>query len=378
MHFSQDPHHNLENLISRYKTKSFSIYIVVVLAVVGFLVLLPIIQVDVSNQSRGILRSSVDNVPITAVVSGKITYINLKNNQTVHQGDTLLKITTEPLDKQQQLQDTLAVSANALLQDINQVLTGRQNAIQTATIREAYYKETTQRRELQSKVQLARQVFNRYDILFKKSVIAKAEHEKYAYDLRFAQEALASFNKNQTANWQSQKHELEEKIKNLKGTQEKLTADTKNYVIIAPTTGTIEAFNGLQANSFINASQPIAMLSPIDNLVVECAVQPSDIGLIRKNQKVKFQFDAFNYNQWGFLEGKVLDIDKNITVQENNTFFKVRCSLNSKVLQLKSGYKANVSKGMTLTTRYIIARRSLYDLLFDKVDDWLNPKNNKT
>jgi hypothetical protein len=29
---------------------------------------------------------------------------------------------------------------------------------------------------------------------------------------------------------------------------------------------------------------------------------------------------------------------------------------------------------MTLTTRYIITRRSLFDLLFDKIDDWLNPK----
>lgn len=43
-------------------------------------------------------------------------------------------------------------------------------------------------------------------------------------------------------------------------------------------------------------------------------------------------------------------------------------------MQLKSGYKTKVSKGMTLTARYIITRRSLFELLFDKVDDWLNPK----
>jgi membrane fusion protein, peptide pheromone/bacteriocin exporter len=74
------------------------------------------------------------------------------------------------------------------------------------------------------------------------------------------------------------------------------------------------------------------------------------------------------------LDGKVIDIDKNVTIQENQAFFKVRCSLNSKIMKLKSGYKTQVSKGMTLTTRYIITRRSLFDLLFDKVDDWLNPK----
>mgnify|MGYP000104851944 CR=1 FL=1 len=99
-----------------------------------------------------------------------------------------------------------------------------------------------------------------------------------------------------------------------------------------------------------------------------------EIGLIRKNQVVKFQIDAFNYNQWGLLEGKVIEIDRNITINEQQSFFKVKCKLNSKTLTLKSGYKTQVTKGMTLTTRYIITRRSLFDLLFDKVDDWLNPK----
>jgi HlyD family secretion protein len=89
---------------------------------------------------------------------------------------------------------------------------------------------------------------------------------------------------------------------------------------------------------------------------------------------VKFQIDAFNYNQWGLLEGKVIDIDHNITIQREQAFFKVRSVLNKTELQLKSGYKTNVSKGMTLTTRYILTRRSLFDLLFDKMDDWLNPK----
>ena len=112
----------------------------------------------------------------------------------------------------------------------------------------------------------------------------------------------------------------------------------------------------------------------MDQLIVESTVSPNDIGLIRKNQKVKFQLDAFNYNQWGLLEGKVIDIDRNITIQGEQAFFKVRSIMNTSEMRLKSGYKTTVSKGMTLTTRYTIARRSLYDLLFDKVDDWLNPK----
>ena len=92
-------------------------------------------------------------------------------------------------------------------------------------------------------------------------------------------------------------------------------------MITAPISGTIENFSGIQVGSFLNASQPIATISATDKLIVESSVSPSDIGLIHKNQKVKFQIDAFNYNQWGLLEGKVIDIDHNITIQGEQAFF---------------------------------------------------------
>ena len=376
MNLSSDPIHTLENLIAKNKTKSVSIYLVVVLAIAVFIALLPVIKVDISSQSRGIIRSKTDNVPVTSAVSGKITAIKLKNNLLVQKGDTLLTISKENLETEKQLNDTIYTTNATILQDLEMVLKGKSN-LQTALIREEYYKYTTQKAELQSKVAQTQINYNRYKTLFDKGVVAKAEFEKYHFELQFAKQALNSFAKQQMANWQNKKNELTLQLKNIAGNNNKLKIEAKNYVLIAPATGTIENFNGVQVGSVLNAPQPIAQISPVDNLVVESTVLPNDIGLIKPNQKVKFQLDAFNYNQWGLLTGKVIDIDKNITLQENQAFFKVRCALDSKELKLKSGYKTQVSKGMTLTTRYIITRRSLFDLLFDKVDDWLNPKQIK-
>ena len=75
MNFSSDPINTLENLIAKNKTKSTAIYVAVVLAVFLFLVLLPVIKIDISSQSRGIIRSTTDNVPVTSVVSGKIIFV---------------------------------------------------------------------------------------------------------------------------------------------------------------------------------------------------------------------------------------------------------------------------------------------------------------
>ena len=335
---------------------------------------MPIVKIDISSQSRGIIKSYKDNVPLTTIVSGKIVWQNLKNNQLVIKGDTLIKISKETLETDKFIQDTLSNTTRSVLNDITNVLKGNYSVLRTANIREDYNKYASKRVEFQSKISQATINYKRNKTLFDKDVIARMEYEKFVFELQFAKQALSSFDKAQKSTWENQRKELTDRIKTINGSIKKIAADSRNYFVLAPTSGTIENFAGMQAGSFINASQAVATISPNDNLIIESNVSPNDIGLIRKNQTVKFQIDAFNYNQWGLLEGKVIEIDRNITINEQQSFFKVKCKLNSKTLTLKSGYKTQVTKGMTLTTRYIITKRSLFDLLFDKVDDWLNPK----
>ena len=374
MNFSSDPINTLENLIYKNKTKSISIYLVLVLALILFLFLLPVIKIVISSQSRSIIRSKTDNVPVTAIVSGRISCLAIKNNAVVNKGDTLIKIAKESLLTEKQTQNTLSGDTQMLLKDMVNLLANRVSYLKTAIAKEESYQYQARKNELQSKIAQTQINFNRSKILFDKGIIASAEHEKQLYELRFAQQALQSFVSQQKSTWENQKRDLEERVKNIDGSISKIKVEENNYVVLAPISGTIESFSGLQVGSFLNASQPIATISAVDQLIVESMVSPNDIGLIYKNQKVKFQIDAFNYNQWGLLEGKVIDIDRNITIQGDQAFFKVRCSLNSIEMKLLSGYKTKVSKGMTLTSRYIITTRSLFDLLFDKMDDWLNPK----
>jgi len=374
MSFSQDPIHTIENLTHKNKTKSISIYLVIVATLVVVISSLPLIKIDISSQSRGIIRSTTDNVPLTSLVNGKIVYVNLKNNQLIYKGDTLVQLTQESLNTDKSTNESLAGDLENRISDLSQIVTGSNVALTTLELQQEWNTYNSKKSELESKIAQTKMVYDRNKQLFDKGIIAKAEFEKYSFDYTYSQQSLSSLIKSQKSVWQNQKRDLQNQLKNLKGTLNKINAESKNYVITAPISGTIENFSGIQVGSFLNASQPIATISATDKLIVESSVSPSDIGLIHKNQKVKFQIDAFNYNQWGLLEGKVIDIDHNITIQGEQAFFKVRSVLNKTELQLKSGYKTKVSKGMTLTTRYILTSRSLFDLLFDKMDDWLNPK----
>jgi HlyD family secretion protein len=87
----------------------------------------------------------------------------------------------------------------------------------------------------------------------------------------------------------------------------------------------------------------------------------------------RFQVNAFNYNQWGLANGKVIDISNDIHFIDEKPMFKVKCKLDYNYLQLKNGYKGYLKKGMTLQARFQITERTLWQLLYDKVDDWMNP-----
>jgi len=374
MNLSSDPIHTVENLIVKNTTNSISIYILVIAVLIGFIACLPIIKIDISSQSRGIVRAVQDNVPVSVIVNGQIMINTLKNNKIVTAGDTLLVINTESLQAQQRLNDTLYVTNTLYLEDITKLINYKQGKFKTTLGQETYNRFSAQLLELQQRINLAQIDYNRYSKLYNKKVISKTEIETYTNELTSAQQTKHSFLKQQYATWEAQKRELKERIKNIENIIYNLENEGEKYILIAPITGTLENVLGLQIGSFVNATQTLATISPSGNLIVENTVSPNDIGLLKIGQKVHFQLDAFNYNQWGMVSGKVIDIDQNITVQNNNSFFKVRCNLDTKQIGLKNGYTTTISKGMTLTTRYFITRRSLFDLLFDKVDDWFNPK----
>jgi hypothetical protein len=93
---------------------------------------------------------------------------------------------------------------------------------------------------------------------------------------------------------------------------------------------------------------------------------------------VRFQFEAFDYNYFGVLTGSIISIDNDFSVADNKPVFKVRVAFDSTQLLLKNGFKGELKKGLSFQAGFTVARRSLWQLLYDKMDDWLNPNAPKT
>ncbi len=194
------------------------------------------------------------------------------------------------------------------------------------------------------------------------------------YDL--ALNAYNQFKKQQLNTWQATLTELESNLTISQNKNAQFIESKKEFVITAPINGSLMNLSGVERGSIITSGASLAEISPDTDLMAECYISPLDIGLIDKSKPVNFQIDAFNYNQWGLASGNILEISQDVIMIENQPVFKLRCKINEEFLQLKNGAKGTIGKGMTFNARFELAERSLYQLLYDKLDDWMNPAQN--
>lgn len=347
------------------------------IVLLGFIIIgLILINIPISASSRGIIRSQAENTKIVSVVGGRVITNHLqRNNQQIKQGDTLLVVTSEQLDTQKSLQSNQSSDYSAQLQDLNKLTRGQYGGLQTGQYQRELSAMQEKIAQVQTKLSLAKKDYDRALLLYNQGVIPRADYDKVFYNYQNLKTQISSIREQQLAQWQAQKRDTERQLRSLGSEITRISQEQKNYIVTAPISGRLVNYSGVQKGNFIVQGQSIGEISPEENMVTECMVSPKDIGFIKKNQKVKFQIDAYNYNQWGLLEGKVVDIDQNITVnqQTGEAYFKVRCIMDKNYLQLKNGYKGKIGKGMTLTARFYLLDRTLWQLLFDRVDDWFNP-----
>jgi len=365
---------SLENLIVKNRVSGLSMYVLILFVLIGTLISLIYIQVEVSAQSRGILRSVQDPAPILSLVSGTVSQVNMRNNQAVHRGDMLLRIDDRRMQEELENQISLSKVNEDIIQDLHEILSHSEQPLLTqATIRQDFDSFVVQKKEAQTKIQSAMAIWVRQQKLFADRVIPPMEYEQAEHDYQIALASWRLAEAKQYAHWQRQYKEALDLQHTYDLSIQKIVLERKQYTIRAPIDGTLMNVKGFEANSFLSSAGLLGEISPDHGLLAECQVGPKDIGLLRLGQLVRLQFDAFPYHQWGFIPGQVIEIDRNPQLQNGAVLFRVRCRLLEKNLRLKNGHGVKVMKGMTVTARFFLAKRSLAQLIVDRTDTYFNP-----
>ena len=337
---------------------------------------MPFIFLDIYSSAQGIIKAEKEKNQLASLYSGKIKDIFIKENQTVQKGDTLLNIDNTVVKDKLNLFSNQLTEIKLFVHDLNYLSNSKklsQDSLQSFSYQKQHIQHTQKLRELRTRYAKVKRDFKRQKKLFKKNVIAKVEYQNSQYNLDLALSELNHYKKQQRNKWQSELTQQNNKLKELESTLLQYREERNNYIILAPIGGTIQNLVGLEVGNFITAGSPLAEISPDADLIAECYIKPADIGLLKRKTNVKLQVDAFNYNQWGMATGKIISVSKDISFVNNTPMFKVICSLDQKQLRLKNGFQGKLKKGMTFNARFFITKRSLFDLLYDTVDDWYNP-----
>ena len=375
---TDDFEHTVQNLYAKNKKQLLNLYSISLPLIAFLLIVTCMSSIDVSIPCRGIIRSGGENIPITALQSGRIIYQKMVSNLVVKKNDTLLVLDLKEKNIEKKRLEDEFILKNSVLSDLNQVIKLKNSGLVNISIQEDYNRYITHYYELELKSEQAQLKFNRDQFLFKEKVIPLIEYERSKFESDIAKEVSNGFKKDNIARWHFEMKEVSKELISISTELKKIQLEKNNYFLMAPIAGHIINTIGVTENSNIVNGQVLAHISPNENLIIECIISPKNIGYIHTSQLVKFNVDTYNHNQWGSLLGHVIEIDKNPRIINNEMVFVVRCAYTNKNLKLKNGVKGIIIKGMTLTGNFFLVKRRIMDLLFDRVDDWINPNKLKT
>ncbi|WP_439489200.1 HlyD family secretion protein [Algoriphagus sp.] len=374
-------HNTVEIYDSRISVRSHMIYLILLGILIAFFVALPLIYVDVAVQARGTFQSALQRNSLMSSVGGRLQKMNFAENQKVQKGEVLAIIRGEEINLEMGgLEERLYVVRD-FIKDLNKLLSLdlTNPEIELLSLRSKKYQASLL--EFHSRInnqtaaaEKLERDFQRAELLFESKSIAFADYDNVDVQFKQAKAELDLIKKQQVNTWEQELIEFSNESTRLLSQLDVYTEQLDQYKIIAGTSGTLINVLNLNEGDFVYPQQKLAEISPDTTLLAVTYISPTDIAFIKENQQVSFQVDAYNYNQWGIAEGKVVEVADDLTLlNEREAGFLVTCVLETPLLQLSAEQEGTIKKGMTFNARFVVARRSLFQLLYDKVDDWLNP-----
>ena len=140
-----------------------------------------------------------------------------------------------------------------------------------------------------------------------------------------------------------------------------LSARVARTVVRSPLAGRINRVHVTTVGGTVAAGGPLVEIVPSeDSLFVEAQMRPSDIGWVRINQPAKINVSAYNSSVYGALDGKVVAISPDATLNERTgeTFYTVRIATDDK-LKDSFGQVLEIGPGMTADVSLIGDKRSV-------------------
>jgi hemolysin D len=140
-------------------------------------------------------------------------------------------------------------------------------------------------------------------------------------------------------------------------------------VVRSPIDGTIFELPIKKPGSVVQLGQTIAQIAPKNSALILKAQMPSQqSGFLKLGMPVKIKFDAYPFQEYGVIAGRIIWISPNSKIQPTNQStletFELEISLDQAYVQAANNH-IPLTPGQTATAEVIIRQRRVIDLILD-------------
>ena len=138
----------------------------------------------------------------------------------------------------------------------------------------------------------------------------------------------------------------------------------RQTTVRAPSDGVLTELSVRGPGNVVQAGQQVAALAPAGaRLVFEAQVLNKDMARITTGLPVKLKFDAFPFQEYGVIEGRILTVAPD-AAGEHGAAYKVTI-LAGQTTSLANGKTLALRSGMTATAEIITERKTILQLILE-------------
>ena len=347
--------------------------------------------------------AAAEESEISSLRGGRVSEVHVREGDQVRKGDLLIRLETERLDNDIAKQRQLIEAGEKELARINHTETNLQQRFQTADAKaeaelaqaKHAVQEAKQRRDAairlaevelelaQDEMRRCQELAGRLAVSEAEVVLAEGRARIAAIELERArlpvdegrvlvlQHALQLVQKDYAVDLAKLDNERELKKDEVATAQlemARLEWERQQSELSAPSDGTITAL-AVKVGDVVEAGRALLDLAEQHGFRIEAAVTSEDVGQLRVGMPARIKMDAYDYQKYGTMTGRVVFVSPDSTLRSNTPgppVYAVRIALDGDYVG-KAAQRGQVKLGMTGVAEIVTDRESLFLLLLHSI-----------
>lgn len=145
----------------------------------------------------------------------------------------------------------------------------------------------------------------------------------------------------------------------------------KRLEIKAPNSGILELQENIVQGITLEEGQEVGIITDNSekNYIINAYVDESDVVKIKENMKVKVELNAYDSNEFDYIEGAVKSISNKAISSDidNCKYYHIKIDLNNSHI-LNNNKRIEIKDGMSVTAKIIVEKRKLINIMLNKLN----------